>query len=339
MEKRVRKYHYSLLFDVDKIEHLKSVHCIYHLLVHATDICGNEIIKGYICFNYARTKNSVENNLNVKRVIPIYEKSFEIYKEMIENDKFWEQGDPPKREKSSSKTNDDTMVKIISQVLKHTEKMVKTTVEQSTEVIKASTIQNQQLIHELAKTIMLTNNTMTNSNNNNTNSNNKITNINVFLNEECKDAITLKEFIEKIVIEDSDIVRIRDKGYVDSVVYKMTEELKTYDLKKRPIHCSDIKREMMHIKDQTGWTRESASDSKPINNAIARISQFQSRKMTDYYSKIDTEIGSRGFEEQAKVMYNISTGGGNPELYNKKIMKQLVEKIYLNMKELNNETL
>ena len=339
MEKKLRKYQYSQVFNVDKIETLKLIPCKYHLIILTTDICGNDIMKGYIYFNNPRSKYNVENNLRVNHVIPIYEKSFEIYKEMLEGEKLWEYGDPPKREKTSTKTNDDTMIKIIDKVLKHTEKMVKTTMEQSTEVMKSNVVQNQQLLQELAKTIMLTNNTMTNSNNNNTNtnSNNKITNINVFLNEECKDAITLKEFIEKMVIEDEDIIRIRDKGYVDSVVYKITEELKTYDLKKRPIHCSDIKREMMHIKDQTGWTREQASDSKPINRAIARISQFQCRKMTDYYSKMDTEIGSSGFEEQARVMYNISTGGGNPESYNKKIMKQLVEKVYLNMKELNDK--
>ena len=340
MEKKLRKYQYSESFNVDKIEMLKKIPCKYHLIILSSDVSGNDIMKGYIYFNNPRSKYNVENNLRVNGIIPIYEKSFEIYKEMMECEKLWEQGDPPKREKANSKTNDDTMIKIIDKVLKHTEKMVKTTMKQSTEVMKSNTIQNQQLLQELAKTIMLTNNTMMNSNNNNTNSNNqttnnKITNINVFLNEECKDAITLKEFIERIVIEDSDIIRIRDKGYVDSVVYKMTEELKTYDLKKRPIHCSDIKREMMHIKDQSGWTRENAGDSKPINSAIARISQFQSRKMTDYYSKMDTEIGTRGFEEQARVMYNISTGGGNPELYNRKIMKQLVERVYLNMKELN----
>ena len=335
MEKKQRKYTYFVSFNEDKIVSLKDIKCKYHLMVYNKDISGNNVINGYICFNNPRSKYNVENYLRVNNITPICEKSFKVYKEMSECDKYWEYGEPPKREKININTNNDTMVKIINQVLKHTEKMVKTTVDQTTEVMKANVIQNQQLIQELTKTIMLTNNTMTNSNNNNTNSNNKITNINVFLNEECKDAITLKEFIEKIVIQDEDIVRIRDKGYIESVVYKITEELKNYDLKTRPIHCSDTKREMMHIKDQTGWTREQASDSTPINNAIARISQFQCRKMTDYYSKMNTEMGSSGFEEQAHVMARISNGGGNPDVYNKKIIKQLVEKVYINTKELN----
>jgi hypothetical protein len=100
--------------------------------------------------------------------------------------------------------------------------------------------------------------TTTNNNNiiNNTNSHNKTFNLQFFLNETCKDAMNMSEFIESVKIQLSDLENVGKLGFVDGISNIIIKNLQALDVEKRPVHCCDAKRETMYIKDQDKWEKE-----------------------------------------------------------------------------------
>ena len=111
----------------------------------------------------------------------------------------------------------------------------------------------KNLILELAKKDTTTNN---NINNINTNSHNKSFNLNFFLNETCKDAMNMSEFIESVKIQLSDLENVGKLGFVDGISNIIIKNLEALDVEKRPVHCCDAKRETMYIKDQDKWEKD-----------------------------------------------------------------------------------
>jgi len=108
---------------------------------------------------------------------------------------------------------------------------------------------------------------VTNSHNN---SNNKTFNLQFFLNEQCKDAMNLMDFVNTFQLKISDMERIGEIGYVEGISCLIIEKLNEMDIYKRPIHCSDAKREIMHIKDKGVWERDTANNDK-MRKAIKHI--------------------------------------------------------------------
>lgn len=108
--------------------------------------------------------------------------------------------------------------------------------------------------------------TKTGNNNNNTQFN-----LQFFLNETCKDAINVGQFIENLKISFADLENIGNKGYVDGITNIIVNELKTMDITKRPFHCTDMKRETMYIKEKDEWNKDNEDKSKlicVINNVL-----------------------------------------------------------------------
>ena len=119
----------------------------------------------------------------------------------------------------------------------------------------------QQLLMEQNKTIieLSKNNQIITTNNNNTNtinSHNKSFNLQFFLNETCKDAMNLSDFINSLTIQLSDLENVGKLGFVDGISNIIIKNLEALDVEKRPIHCCDAKRETMYIKDQDKWEKE-----------------------------------------------------------------------------------
>ena len=112
----------------------------------------------------------------------------------------------------------------------------------------------------------------TNNNTNiTTNSHNKTFNLQVFLNETCKDAMNIMDFVDSIKIQLSDIESIGELGYVNGMSKLIIKHLNALDENMRPVHCSDPKRDSMYVKDQNLWTKEDP-DNKKIKKAIKYIS-------------------------------------------------------------------
>jgi hypothetical protein len=118
----------------------------------------------------------------------------------------------------------------------------------------------QQLLIEQNKTIIeLSKNNQIITNNNNTNminSNNKSFNLQFFLNETCKDAMNMSEFIESVKIQLSDLENVGKLGFIDGISNIIIKNLEALDVEKRPVHCCDSKRETMYIKDHDKWEKE-----------------------------------------------------------------------------------
>ena len=127
--------------------------------------------------------------------------------------------------------------------------------------------ENQEL-HKQVIEVCKTNN-VTNSH---INSHNKTFNLNFFLNEQCKDAMNIMDFVNTFQLQFSDLERIGEVGYVEGISNIVIDKLNEMDIYKRPIHCSDAKREIMHVKDNDVWTKENANNDK-IRLALKHITK------------------------------------------------------------------
>ena len=170
----------------------------------------------------------------------------------------------------------------------------------------------------------ITNNT-TNNNNNITNNNNKTFNLQVFLNETCKDAMNISDFVNSIQLGLSDFERIGEVGYAQGISDIITSNLKALDITQRPVHCTDKKREIMYVKDQDVWEKEDENKTKIKkmikrieNKNIQAIPQFQkkypnfsnpkSRESDKFHKTIIEAMGGAGGSEgkEGKIIRNIS---------------------------------
>ena len=97
---------------------------------------------------------------------------------------------------------------------------------------------------------------------NNTTNNNQKFNLNFFLNTTCKDAMNMSEFIENMNINVKDIENIGKNGYVSGMTDMILSRIKELDVTKRPVHCTDLKRETMYIKDNNEWSKDTPENSK-----------------------------------------------------------------------------
>jgi hypothetical protein len=185
--------------------------------------------------------------------------------------------------------------------------------------------QNSQLIEQNA--VLTKNGTYSNINSNNTNSLNKTFNLQFFLNETCKDAMNIMDFVDSIKLQLTDLEKVGEIGYVEGISDIITTNLKALDVTKRPIHCTDKKREILYIKDEDKWEKEN-EERKKIRKAIKKVAskniqlltQFKevhpdcgksASKFSDQYNKIIIESmgGSGGADtnKEDKIIKNISS--------------------------------
>lgn len=135
--------------------------------------------------------------------------------------------------------------------------------------------QNAKIIELMnAKPAPVTN--ITNNNNNKT-INNQF-NLNLFLNETCRDAMNITEFIENIDIQMRELENVANNGYVAGITDIILTRLKQLDVSKRPLHCTDLKRETLYIKDKNEWNRDTEENSK-IKNMITKVANKNYRKI------------------------------------------------------------
>jgi len=137
--------------------------------------------------------------------------------------------------------------------------------------IKAMLIkENQELRSQIKELIpkVGSNSNITNNNTNN-NTNNKF-NIQIFLNEQCKDAINIKDFIQSIKISLEQLEQIQNKGLVEGLATAILENIGRLSLYERPIHCTDIKRETLYIKHDNIWEKDETKQN--IKQAIKELS-------------------------------------------------------------------
>ena len=114
-----------------------------------------------------------------------------------------------------------------------------------------------------------TTNNMANNTINNSNNNNNTFNMNLFLNEKCKDAMNMKDFVNSIQLNLTDLENVETMGYVEGMSKILIDNLQKTDVYKRPVHCSDVKRETLYVKDDDKWEREGPNHQKMVNAVLA----------------------------------------------------------------------
>jgi hypothetical protein len=225
--------------------------------------------------------------------------------------------------KCPNKNQDDLKndIKEIAKNIKDKDELIMFLIKENSEF--KSIIMEQQ--NMMMKVLENGTNNVTNTNTNCMN-NNKTFNLQFFLNETCKDAMNIMDFVDSIKLQLSDLEKFGDLSYVDGISNIITSNLKALDVTQRPVHCTDKKRETMYIKDENQWEKADENKSK-LRKAIKRIAdknirllpQFRekypeyknsSSKVSDKYDKMVIEamggLGNNDLEKEDKIIHNIS---------------------------------
>ena len=162
------------------------------------------------------------------------------------------------------------------------------------EIINSLINENKELhktLREIVPTI---------GNNNNNNINNQF-NINVFLNEDCKDALNIKDFVSSLQLQLKDLDNTGKLGFVEGTSKIFIDGLNKLEITKRPIHCSDIAEETLYIKDNDTWEKETKNKDK-MKQAIDEITDANMKQMPEWIKRNPSFSED---EEYMKVISNI----------------------------------
>ena len=173
---------------------------------------------------------------------------------------------------------------------------------------------------ELMEIVKNGTNTNHSHNNNNTNSHNKAFNLNFFLNETCKNAMNITDFVDSIKLQLNDLMDVGELGYVEGISKIIVKNLNNLDETIRPIHCTDKKRETMYIKDENTWEKDEKRKIKKVIKSIANkniklLPQFREKypdysnsyaKISDTHDKIVIEAMTSDQDKDEKIIRNIS---------------------------------
>ena len=184
------------------------------------------------------------------------------------------------------------------------------------ELVKSNTDLQKQML-EVCKN----NNTTINNNN----SNNKTFNMQVFLNEKCKDAMNIMDFVNSMTLDFSDLEELGELGYVEGISRQMIRKLSEMDIYKRPIHCSDLKRETIYVRDNDVWEKETETYDNlrktikyitkkngdlmiPWRDAHPQCMKLEHPLNDTYLGIMNQAMGGKGefFDSESKIIRKIS---------------------------------
>lgn len=204
----------------------------------------------------------------------------------------------------------------------------------------------QHQVLELTKASITTAALSHSNNNTNTNSNNKIKNktmgntnnnhlnncgnfnINIFLNEQCKDAINLSDFVKSLEITFENLKIVNQTGMEESVSALILKGLENMDVSKRPIHCTDQKRDVMYVKDEEKWEKDEGNDKlKSSIDDISRRHAYTLKKFKDVNP--DIKVGHAMHDDFIQTMNRICTPIEDPG--KKRIVKQVGKNVAMNV--------
>jgi hypothetical protein len=194
------------------------------------------------------------------------------------------------------------------------------------EVVKSNNSLQQQII-DLCK------NNNTTINNSNINSNNKTFNLQVFLNEECKDAMNITDFMNSFVLQIKDLEKVGKLGYVDGITDIIVQKLKELDITQRPMHCSDSKRETLYVKDEGIWEKEGPTNNK-VKKVVGHVSKHNLNLLNSWKDLHPCCLKSNSpHNDHYLHLVKESLGGPNDmDLTESKIVKKISKEIIIDKK-------
>jgi hypothetical protein len=197
-------------------------------------------------------------------------------------------------DQSLKASSEDMQLNIILELVKQNQEFKDLLIQQSNQMME----QNKTMI-EVAKNSQVNHNTISNSNNN---SNNKTFNLQFFLNETCKDAMNMKDFIKSLELSLPELEKMGEIGFAEGMSRLFVDRLNSLDITKRPIHCSDVKREIIHIKDDNKWERDNANLDR-LRKIIKQLTHKNILRVDDWKKANPgcTEYNSRKNDQYLRI--------------------------------------
>jgi hypothetical protein len=196
-----------------------------------------------------------------------------------------------------------------------------------TDLVKSNTELQKSVLEVCKNGTNVTNNTITH---------NKTFNLNVFLNEQCKDAMNIMDFVDSLKLQVSDLENVGKVGFVSGISNIIVKHLKAMDIHKRPVHCSDSKREVMYVKDENKWEKEN-DEKKKLKKAIKYIAHKNSKMLPEFKAKYPDCIysDSNKSDQYNKIIIEAMGGcGDNDDEKEDKIIKNIAREVIIDKNEL-----
>jgi uncharacterized C2H2 Zn-finger protein len=220
-------------------------------------------------------------------------------------------------------------------LLKQNQEFKSLMVEQYTnlqENLQESNQKNQDLQQQLVDAVKNNTGSITNNNNNTTNNNNQQFNLNFFLNDTCKDAMNITDFLSNLDVHIDELEYIGNHGYVNGMTKMIMERLKEMDITKRPIHCTDIKRETMYIKDKDEWSKDTDELTK-VRKILNCISMNNYRTIPEWKNAHPEceVVASRTYDFCYSMMESLLGDVEDEQIkLDNKIIKTMSKTLYVN---------
>ena len=170
---------------------------------------------------------------------------------------------------------------------------------------------------------------------NTTNNANNTFNMNFFLNEQCKDAMNMSDFIKTIEVDSEDMENVGRHGFVKGVSNILINNLEKTDIRKRPIHCSDGKRDVLYIKDDDKWERDSINSTKLIN-AVKAV-DHKNYMMFNEWAKQHPECLNSFTPANDTYMKLARAADDNQDENVAKVIKRVIQHVVIDKKEIANQ--
>ena len=225
----------------------------------------------------------------------------------------------PKQPDQQPKTSsEDMQMNIILELVKQNQEFKDLIILQSNQMME----QNKTMI-EVAKNSQV-NNTINNTNT--SNSHNKTFNLQFFLNETCKDAMNMKDFIKSLELSMPELEKMGELGFAEGMSRVFVNRLNSLDVTKRPIHCSDVKREIIHIKDDNKWERDNANLDR-LRKIIKQLTHKNILRVDDWKKANPgcTEYNSRKNDQYLKL--NMEAIGPVDEAEEKRDFGKIIRRV------------
>jgi len=169
------------------------------------------------------------------------------------------------------------------------------------------------------------------SNISNNNCNNKTFNLQFFLNETCKDAMNISDFVESVKLQVSDLENVGKVGYIEGISNIIIKNLNALEVEKRPVHCTDQKREVMYVKEDNIWEKEDEANKK-LRKAIRMIAHKNICMFKEFREKYPDceEYDSKKNSQYNTIVYEAMGGKGDND-YDKdtKIIKKIAKNVII----------
>ena len=233
------------------------------------------------------------------------------------------QESPEQTPEIPAKLTDSAM---IIELLKQNQEFKEMMLDQSRQIQETQS-ENQELQKQLIEAVKVSGSHIENQTNIH---NNQKFNLQFFLNEQCKDAMNITDFINSVTLSLNDLENMGSSGYVNGISSIIIKELRGLDITKRPVHCSDAKRETLYIKDEDKWEKECPENTK-MKTAIRTVEKKNIKLISEWTDKHPkfTNSTTKENDEYLQILIETMGGKGDYEKNKNKIIKNIAKEVII----------